>query len=191
MSEFAHLPRSALIVELMAPIGGMAEASSPYRLSTVALPDEALVARRLAVAREVLCRDLEAQFTRTAPLDAPDKVREYLVMHYAHLPHEVFGVLYLDAQNRLIEAEVEMFRGTLSSTSVHPREVVKAALARNAAAVLLCHCHPSGSPQPSKADELLTVALRHALALVEVKVLDHFIVAGASKPVSFAELGLL
>jgi DNA repair protein RadC len=105
------------------------------------------------------------------------------------LPHEVFVALFLDAQNRVIAVE-ELFRGTLTQTSVYPREIVKSALARNAAAVIFAHNHPSGAAQPSQADELLTRNLKEALALVDVKVLDHFIVAG-NQAVSFAERGLL
>jgi DNA repair protein RadC len=98
--------------------------------------------------------------------------------------------LLLDAQNRLIEA-AEMFRGTLTQTSVYPREIVKTALARNATAVIFAHNHPSGVAEPSRADELLTRQLKQALELVDVRVLDHFIVAGNGPPLSFAERGLL
>jgi len=102
---------------------------------------------------------------------------------------EVLVCLLLDAQHKVTSVE-EAFRGTLTQTSVYPREIVKAALARNAAAVIFAHNHPSGVAQPSQADELLTRNLREALALVEVKVLDHFIVAG-NQAISFAERGLL
>jgi DNA repair protein RadC len=105
------------------------------------------------------------------------------------LPHEVFVALLLDAQNRLVQY-VELFRGTLAQTSVYPREVVKAALEHNAAAMILAHNHPSGVAEPSRADELLTQSLKQALALVDVRVLDHFIVAGADT-LSFAERALL
>ena len=103
--------------------------------------------------------------------------------------HGKVGVVHLDAQNRVITVE-ELFRGTLTQTSVYPREIVKQALARNAAAVILCHNHPSGVAEPSQADQALTEALRRALALVDVRVLDHFIVAGRHC-LSFAERGLL
>src|SRR6266480_4700548 len=103
--------------------------------------------------------------------------------------HEVFVCIWLDAQHRVISFE-EPFRGTLTQTSVYPREIVKAALAANAAAVIFAHNHPSGAAQPSQADELLTRSLKEALALVDVKVLDHFIVAG-NQALSFAERGLL
>ena len=105
------------------------------------------------------------------------------------LEHEVFAVLHLDSQNRVIEY-VEMFRGSVSQTSVYPREVVKEALARNSAALMLVHNHPSGSTQPSRADEHLTQTLKAALALVDVRVLDHVIVAG-SELLSMAERGLM
>lgn len=122
-------------------------------------------------------------------LASPGAVRDYLRIALGHRPHEVFVCLWLDAQHRVIDFE-EAFRGTLTQTSVYPREIVKAALRLNAAAVIFAHNHPSGAAQPSQADELLTRNLREALALVEVKVLDHFIVAG-SQAISFAERGLL
>ena len=123
-------------------------------------------------------------------LSSPGQVRAYLMLHLAELEHEAFMVLFLDAQHRLIEAR-ELFRGTLTQTSVYPREVVRAALAANAAAVIFAHNHPSGCADPSAADEMLTRSLRQALALVDVRVNDHFIVAGRVPPLSFAERGLL
>ncbi len=122
--------------------------------------------------------------------EAPAAVRDWLCLKLAHLPHETFVALWLDAQNRLIGHE-ELFRGTLSQTSVYPREVVKHALSRNAAAVIFAHNHPSGVAEPSRADQVLTVSLKQSLALVDVKVLDHFIVAGNTHPMSFAERGML
>ena len=121
---------------------------------------------------------------------SPTAVRDYLCLHLAGLAHEVFFALWLDAQHRLLAAE-ELFRGTLSQTSVYPREVVKKALAHNAAAVIFAHNHPSGVAEPSSADETLTRNLKQSLALVDVRVLDHFVVAGPSLPLSFAERGLL
>ena len=191
MNELSRMSRDALVSELVAPVCAVCDATMAYCAADDTPASQAEIARRLAIAREILLRDLEAECRRTAVLDSPKTVREYLMLHYAHLPHEVFGVLFLDAQNRLIEAELQMFRGTLTSTSVHPREVVKAALAHNAAGIVLCHVHPSGTPHPSRADEALTTQLRTALAMIDVKVLDHFIVAGTATPVSFAELGLL
>ena len=117
-------------------------------------------------------------------------MRDYLRLHLAGLLHEVFFALWLDSQHRLLVAE-ELFRGTLASTSVYPREVVKRALAHNAAAVVFAHNHPSGVAEPSSADETLTRSLKQSLALVDVRVLDHFVVAGQATPLSFAERGML
>jgi DNA repair protein RadC len=139
---------------------------------------------------ELARRALREEMAAGDALSSPRAVRDYLRLTLGSLPHEVFMVLLLDAQNRLIAA-VELFRGTLTQTSVHPREVVKLALAHNAAGALLAHNHPSGVAEPSRADEALTQALRQALALVDVKLLDHFIIAGAADPLSFAEQGLL
>ncbi|MCC7328098.1 MAG: DNA repair protein RadC [Burkholderiales bacterium] len=122
-------------------------------------------------------------------MTSPQAVRDYLRTRLACLPHEVFACLFLDSQNRLIACE-ELFRGTLAQTSVYPREVVKAALGCNAAAVIFAHNHPSGVAEPSRADELLTTALKQALALVDIRTLDHMIVAG-SQVLSFAERGIL
>ena len=138
---------------------------------------------------EIARRALQEDVRRETLLNAPDKVRQYLRLWIGHLPHEVFVALYLDAQNRLLTAE-ELFRGTLTQTSVYPREIVKLALRHNAAALIFAHNHPSGVAEPSRADELLTASLKQALALVDVRVLDHLIVAG-NATVSFAERGLL
>lgn len=119
----------------------------------------------------------------------PEAVRQYVCLHLGNLPHEVFGVLFLDSQHRLIAYE-PMFRGTLTHTSVYPREVVTRALFNNAASVVLTHNHPSGNLYPSKADEALTQTLKCALSLVDVRVLDHFIVGG-NQAISMAEAGLL
>ena len=129
------------------------------------------------------------ELKRECVLSHPSAVRDYLRLHFADQGHESFLTLYLDAQNRFIRSE-ELFRGTLTQTSVYPREVVKGALRANAAAVIFAHNHPSGVAEPSRADETLTQALKQALALVDVKVLDHFIVAGTDT-LSFAERGLL
>lgn len=126
----------------------------------------------------------------TSAMSSPADVRAYCRLRIAMLEHEVFMVLFLNAQNRLIQAD-EMFRGTLTQTSVYPREVVKAALRHNAASVILCHNHPSGTIEPSNADRWLTDQLRTALALVDVKVLDHLIVGSPESITSFAERGLL
>ncbi len=132
---------------------------------------------------------LACEVTATDTLTAPDVVKDYLRLLLAERPHEVFAVVFLDAQNRVIDTQ-EMFRGTLTQTSVYPREVVKEALSQNAAAVILCHNHPSGNPEPSRADDALTQTLKAALALVDVRVLDHLIVT-KSAAVSFAERGLI
>lgn len=123
-------------------------------------------------------------------LGSPSLVKQYLILEAAkHDGCEAFSVLFLDAQNNVIEFR-EMFRGTLTQTSVYPREVVKAALKLNAAAVILTHNHPSGSLEPSRADELLTQTLKSSLSLVDVRVLDHVITA-AGNSVSMAERGLI
>jgi len=122
-------------------------------------------------------------------LSSPGAVRDYLRLLLHDRQHEVFIVVTLDAQNRVLASE-ELFRGTLTQTSVYPREVVKCALRHNAAAVILAHNHPSGIAEPSHADEILTQSLKQALALVDIKVLDHFIVAAGSA-LSFAERGLI
>jgi len=122
-------------------------------------------------------------------MSSPGAVKDYLRLKLAELHYEVFTVVFLDIQNRVIALD-EMFRGTLTQTSVYPREVVIAALSHHAAAVILAHNHPSGSPEPSRADEALTQTLRAALALVDVRVLDHMVVTRGSV-LSFAERGLL
>ena len=140
-------------------------------------------------ALELARRSLHEQLREESALTSPGAVRDYLRLAIASRAHEVFVCIWLDAQHRTIACE-EIFRGTLTQTSVYPREVVKAGLKMNAAAVIFAHNHPSGAAQPSRADELLTRNLKDALALVEIKVLDHFIVAG-SQAISFAERGLL
>ncbi len=145
---------------------------------------------QLQAVLELARRALREEITSGDALSSPRAVRDYLRLTLSNLPHEVFMVLLLDAQNRLLAAE-ELFRGTLTQTSVHPREVVKLALAHNAAGAILAHNHPSGIAEPSRADEALTQSLRQALALVEVKLLDHFIVASQAEPLSFAEKGLI
>ena len=145
---------------------------------------------QLQAVLEMSRRALAEAMKQDSLLNTPDTVRDYLRLHLAGLRHEVFFALWLDAQNRLIAAE-ELFRGTLTQASVYPREVVKNALAHNAAAVVLAHNHPSGVAEPSAADGHLTRELKQALALIDVRVLDHFIVAGTASPLSFAERGLL
>ncbi len=144
---------------------------------------------QLAAAVELARRAAREALVREAALTSPDAVRDYLRLALAARDHEAFVALFLDSQHRLIRAD-ELFRGTLAQTSVYPREVVKAALACNAAAVIFAHNHPSGVAEPSRADELLTQALKQALSLVDVRTLDHFVVA-AGQVVSFAERGLV
>jgi DNA repair protein RadC len=138
---------------------------------------------------EMARRALAEQIQDRDAMSSPQAVRDYLRLSLGARPHEVFVAMFLDAQNRLLGCE-ELFRGTLTQTSVYPREVVKTALRYNAAGVIFAHNHPSGVAEPSRADELLTQTLKQALSLVEIKTLDHFIVAG-SKTISFAERGLL
>lgn len=138
---------------------------------------------------EMARRALREQLVEGTSLASPQAVKDYLSLTMGQLEHEVFVVLFLDARNRLIAAD-EIFRGTLTQTSVYPREIAKRALAHNAAAAILAHNHPSGNPEPSQADRMLTRTLKDSLALVDVQVLDHIIVAGRQTR-SFAEHGLM
>ncbi|HUW76594.1 MAG TPA: DNA repair protein RadC [Gallionella sp.] len=138
---------------------------------------------------EMSRRALSEELHRGDALNSPRVVRDYLQLLLGGRQHEVFLVLFLDTQHRVIASE-ELFHGTLSQTSVYPREVVKRALAHNAAAVILAHNHPSGVAEPSQSDKLLTDALKQALSLVDVRVLDHFVVA-VGQTLSFAEKGLI
>lgn len=177
--------------EILRAFGGLSGLlnADAERLKTIkGLGGTAKRAELLAVA-ELSRRAMAERLRERDVMDTPAVVRSYLQAHLAHLPHEVFAVMFLDAQNRLIAMET-MFKGTLTQTSVYPREVALRALAHHAASVILTHNHPSGTVQPSRADESLTHTLRAALALVDVRVLDHVIVApGAS--LSMAEKGLL
>jgi len=132
---------------------------------------------------------LDARMRSAPVLSSPEAVRDYLRLLLHDRGHEVFVCVFLDSQHRVIACD-ELFRGTLAQTSVYPREVVKAALAHNAAAVIFAHNHPSGVAEPSRADELITQSLKQALALIDVRVLNHFVVAGSAL-VSFAERGLI
>jgi len=143
----------------------------------------------LASVVEIARRSLAEEAAACDALSSPQAVRDYLKLSLGGRPYEVFIGIFLDSQNRVLAAE-ELFRGTLAQTCVYPREVVKAALARNAAAMIFAHNHPSGVAEPSRADELLTQALKQALALVDIRTLDHFVVAGG-RLTSFAERGLL
>ena len=143
----------------------------------------------LSAVLELARRATAQQLRQQAAFDSPDAVKAYLQLHLAAHRHEVFAVLFLDAQHRLIVLE-EMFRGTLTQASVYPREIVTRALHLHAAAVVLAHNHPSGCAEPSRADELLTQQLKAALALVDVRVLDHVVVA-QGQALSMAERGLV
>ncbi len=144
---------------------------------------------QLGAALELARRALREELSSRDALGSPRAVRDYLCLTLAGREQEVFVTLLLDAQHRVIACE-ELFQGTLTQTSVYPREVVKCALKHNAAAVIFAHNHPSGVAEPSHADEILTRSLKSALALVDIRVLDHFIVAG-TRTMSFAERGLL
>ena len=147
------------------------------------------VKTRLRASRELVQRWMMEDLRRSPVLQNPRAVRDYLVVHYAGQERETFACLFLDNRHRLIAVE-DLFLGTIDGASVHPREVVKRALQVNAAALILAHNHPSGVAEPSQADELITVRLRDALALVDIRVLDHIVVGGGSC-VSFAERGLM
>jgi DNA repair protein RadC len=163
-------------------------AASFEQFSTIRGFGEAKFAQLQAVL-EVAKRTLGETLREGITLSSPKAVRDYLCLELGRKPYEVFFVLFLDSQNRLLEAR-ELFRGTLSETSVYPREVVKAALTANAAGVVFAHNHPSGIAEPTRADEVLTRILINALALIGVRALDHFIVAG-NQVYSFAEAGRL
>jgi DNA repair protein RadC len=168
-------------------IGGLlhTDASALKVIKGLGPAKRAEVVAVLELARRALSQELQQK-----PLfDSPKAVREYLQLQLGNRAHEVFCVLFLDSQNRLIALE-ELFRGTLSQTSVYPREVVLRALHHHAAAVVLAHNHPSGEARPSRADESLTQSLKAALALVDVRVLDHFIVT-RDQAASMAEMGLV
>lgn len=190
----SHLSRADLVRELLAPpvrslidvAPHVGDQESGYH--GVAANDPALK-HKLSVARELLLRDLHAQMCTGPVMNSPHTLRDWLRLHCGNLEHEVFLVLYLTAQHQLIEA-VELFRGTLTQTSVYPRELVKGAISRNAAAVIVAHNHPSGHAEPSRADEHLTQTLKSALSLVDVRVVDHLIVAGGTA-LSMAERGLI
>jgi DNA repair protein RadC len=144
---------------------------------------------RLAAVVELARRALRETIDCGSVLASPQSVRDYLRLRFQGREHEVFAAVFLNAQNRVIEVE-DLFHGTLTQTSVFPREIVKRALFHNAGAIIFAHNHPSGVAEPSRADEALTQTLKQTLALVDVKVLDHFVI-GADSAMSFAERGLL
>ena len=168
-------------------MGGLlqADAADLKRIKGLGPAKRAEIAAVLEIARRALAQPLREQ----PVFDAPAKVKDYVALHLGGLTQEVFAVLFLDGQHRLLQLE-PMFHGTLTQTSVYPREVVKRALQLNAGAVILAHNHPSGVAEPSRADEHLTQALKGALQLVDVRVLDHLVV-GQGTVLSFAERGLL
>jgi len=176
--------------QLLRRLVGLKEARRVYRGSLREVFErQSSPHEKCLVARELVQRWLKEEVARDCVLTRPESVKTFLQVHFAGREYESFVTLFLDAQNRLIQID-ELFRGTLTQTSVYPREVVKAALRHNAAAVILAHNHPSGVPEPSTQDQALTRTLTEALYLVDVKVLDHFVV-GATRTVSFAERGLL
>ncbi len=177
--------------QLIAHFGTLTQLCAASASDFSALPGMGLAKyAQLQAVMELARRALEETLVERTLLESPQVVRDWLRLRLGHLPHETFCVMLLDARHRLIEA-VDLFRGTLTQTSVYPREVVKLCLAHNAAAVIFAHNHPSGAAEPSNADEMLTRALKDALALVDVRVLDHFVVPAHGSPVSFAERGLL
>jgi DNA repair protein RadC len=162
-------------------IAAPASEIQPIAVDLDAVDDDTLIDAALA--------RMNARVLRTGKLDSPGAAKAYFALHLGRHDHEVFAVASLDSHHRVI-AYREMFHGSLSQTSVYPREIVRHALLLNAGAVMISHCHPSGEPTPSRADEVLTKAVAAALQLVDVRLLDHFVVGGG-ETVSFAERGLL
>ncbi len=180
-------------IDLLKKLIGAREAKRLYKGSLSPLfhnqGESGYAPERCGVARELVKRFLQEDLARTNAFSQPSAVKEFLLNHFHGQEYESFVTLFLDAQHRLIAWD-ELFRGTLTQTSVYPREVVKAALRHNSAAVIFAHNHPSGIAEPSRADESLTSALKQALSLVDIRTLDHFVVAG-NTTLSFAERGLL
>ena len=176
------------VLDACGGVGGLLQASAGSLARIKGLGGTAKRAELMAVL-ELARRALAEQLKERAAFDSATAVKDYLQLHLAARPHEVFAVLFLDAQHKLIALE-ELFRGTLTQTSVYPREVALRALHHHAAAVILAHNHPSGGVQPSRADEAITQNLKSALALIDVRVLDHVIVA-PGQALSMAEKGLI
>jgi DNA repair protein RadC len=192
--NLSTLSRADLVSELLSPQALASTAYTPQVNNAEPICGEAghrdnVLTHKLSVARELLLRDLKAQMCSGPVMASPQTIRDWLRLYCAGLEHEVFLVLYLNVHNALLEA-AQLFRGTLTQTAVYPREVVKTALAHNAAAIVIAHSHPSGQAEPSRADEHLTRTLQSALNLVDVRLIDHFVVA-SDQLVSFAERGLL
>ena len=182
------LQLSQELLDTFGGIGGLLQTGVDELKAVKGLGGPAKRAELTAVL-ELARRAMAERLKERTVFDSPEAVAHYLQLHIAGRPHEVFAALFLDAQHRLIAME-ELFRGTLSQTSVYPREVVVRALHHHAAAVILAHNHPSGGVEPSRADEALTQTLKAALALVDVRVLDHIVVA-RGQTLSMAERGLL
>ncbi len=184
---------SRTTLELLEAVIGLRSARRLYRGELAPLFTERTGAdpsqRRLAAAHELVLRRLKEALAVGPPLQSPSAVADYLKVLFLAREYESFVVLFLDGQHRFIAVE-ELFWGTLTQTAVYPREIVKRALYWNAGAVVFAHNHPSGVAEPSRADELLTTTLKAALALVDVTVLDHLVVAG-NTAISFAERGLV
>jgi DNA repair protein RadC len=179
-----------LAQSVLTHLGGLAclVDAKPEQLGAVHGVGPAKASELIAV-MEIAKRAARHQLTQRTVLTQPQAVRDYVALHLREQPRECFAVLFLDSQHRLLTMET-LFEGTLNQTAVYPREVVRRALLHNAAALILAHNHPSGVAEPSRADEHLTQALKSALALVDVRVLDHIVVAREST-VSMAERGLL
>lgn len=184
------------IVDVLRPILGAkadalyeAHGRSLHKLAGFARDSSTPGCRRLATSL-ALAQALLAEEMTTGPVfDSPAAVSDFLKLHFAGQPHESFVVMYLDAQHRLLAIE-DLFRGTLAQTSVYPREIARRALHHNAAALIVAHNHPSGAAEPSRADEALTAALKASLSLLDVRVLDHLVIAG-SQATSLAQRGLI
>ena len=187
---FKGTPVLSFAQQILDACGGFAGLlnAEPLKLKAIKGLGPAKRAELLAL-METARRALNQQLAQQPVFDSPGRVKDYLALHLGGRPQEVFAVLFLDGQHKLLRLE-EMFHGTLTQTSVYPREVVKRALTLNAGAVVLAHNHPSGLAEPSLADEYLTQTLKSALQLVDVRVLDH-IVVGQGQTVSLAERGLL
>ena len=183
------LLRNVLEEDVLDRVTSLAQAFGLQLVETDLRDGDGFTNYRLMCARELLSRAIHEQMQARPMFDSPNAVREFLRLKLGGLSCECFWVLFLDSQNRLIKAE-EMFRGTLTQTSVYPREVVKRCMELNAASLVLSHNHPSGVCQPSRADEHLTQSLKAALSLVDVRVLDHIIVSD-SGCLSMAEMGLV
>jgi len=184
---FSAVDLARRLLDEMGGLRGLLQADLPTFSGHLGL-GEAKYAQLQAVL-EIARRHLAEQLKRDSALENSTAVRDYLKAMLRHEPHEVFACLYLDARHRVLGFEA-LFQGSIDSASVYPRQVVKRALAHNAAALILCHNHPSGVSEPSQADRHLTRRIKEALAYIDVKVLDHFII-GEGEPLSMAELGLM